>query len=179
MMKTARENKAPTTHVKIDMAALWHQSMADEDFRFEIKAQAVAVDLVRAMTEIGLTQTQVAEKLGWKPSRVSRVLHGAPNLTLRTLHDFATSLNLEFDVIYRRTGQRRAPQPWEGQAMMDDAVTICRKIDSLHNTARANLTQSEVILDTARQLVHRAWSAAKVPASASTKSVQLPEREAA
>lgn len=179
MMKTAKENQAPTTHAKIDMAALWRESMADEDFRFEIKAQTVAVDLVRAMTEFGLNQAQVAEKLGWKPSRVSRVLHGAPNLTLRTLHDLATSLGLEFDVIYRRTGQRRAPQPWEGQAMIDNAVTICRKIDSLHNTAQANLTQSEVILDTARQLVHRAWGAAKVPASASTKPVQVPERKAA
>lgn len=179
MKNSANDNQTPTTQAKVDMAALWQESMSDGDFRFEIKAQTVAIDIVRAMTEIGLTQTQVAEKLGWKPSRVSRVLHGAPNVTLRTLNDLATALGFEFDVIYRRAGQRRAPQPWERQAMLNDAVTVCRKIDSLHDTARANLTESKVMLDTARLLVRRGWSTAKVPTSASTKPVQLPEREAA
>jgi len=179
MMKAAKENQMPTVHTKIDMSALWQQSMEDDNFRFEIKAQTVAVDLARAMVEIGLTQAQVAEKLGWKPSRVSRVVHGAPNITLRTLHDFAMALGLEFDVIYRRTGQRRGPQPWERQAMLDEAVTVCRKIDSLHDNAKANLTKTQVMLNTACQLVRRGWNAAKVPVSATTKPVQLPEREAA
>lgn len=171
MMKTSKVKKTSATQVKVSMAALWQESMADGDFRFEIKAQSVAVDLVRAISELGLTQAQIAEKLGWKASRVSRVLHSAPNVTLRTLYDFATALGLEFDVIYRRAGQRRAPQPWETQAMLDDALIVCRKIDSLHDSAQANLTNSKAMLDTACQLVRRAWNTPKI--NIPTKPVQL------
>lgn len=173
-MTNATKGKNPsTTQAKVSMAALWKESMADEDFRFDIQAQSVAVDLVRAISKFGLTQSQIAERLGWKPSRVSRVLHGSSNVTLRTLHDFAIALGLEFDVIYRHAGQRRAPQPWETQAMLDDALSVCRQIDTLHDNAQANLNRSEVILDTACQLVRRGWNAAKL--NLPTKPAKLPE----
>lgn len=172
-MNASKVKKTSATQVKVDMAALWQESMTDDDFRFEIRAQSVSVDLVRAISEQGLTQSQMAERLGWKPSRVSRVLHSAPNVTLRTLNDFATALGLEFDVVYRRPDQRRAPQPWETQAMLDDALSVCRKIDSLHDNAKVNLTKSEAMLDTARQLVRRGWTAAKTHVQ--TKPFQLAE----
>jgi len=172
-MKVTKVKKTPVTQAKVSMAELWQESMADEDFRFEIKAQSVAVDIVRAISELGLTQSQLAEKLGWKPSRVSRVLHSAPNVTLRTLHDVATAIGLEFDVIYRRTHQLRAHQPWERQAILDEAMSLCLKISSLHDHAQVNLTKSEAMLDTARQLVRRGWNAAKV--NVATELVQLPK----
>lgn len=170
-MKTAEKKK--TLPTKSRMADLWQQSLADDDFRFELKAQNVAVDLIRAISEAGFTQSQIAAELNWKPSRVSRILHSAPNITLRTLHEFATALGLEFDVIYRHPGERRAAQPWEAHGMLEEAISVCRVIDSLHDTAQANLTKSEAMLDTARQLVRRGWNAAKV--STPTKPVTLSE----
>ena len=165
MSNIAKVKKTSATQAEIDMATLWQESMADDDFRFEIRAQSVAVDLVRAISELGLTQSQVAKKLGWKPSRVSHVLHGASNVTLRTLHDFVTALGLEFDVIYRRADERRVPQRWELQTMVDDVLSVRREIDSLRDNALSNLNASKTMLDTARQLVRRGWSVAKISAT--------------
>lgn len=147
---------------KINMAELWNEATSDIDYRFEIKAQNVAIELVRAVNELGLTQAQLATKLGWKPSRVSRILHGATNVTLRTLFELTEAIGLEFDIIYRHVEQRRAAQPWEKHALMVDALAICRKIDKLHINAQENLTKSELMLDTARRLNKRAWSPNKI-----------------
>lgn len=83
------------------MAELWAKASEDSDFVFQLKAQDVAVTLARAVAEAGLTQAQLAKKLGWKPSRVSHVLSGAGNLTLRTLFDICTVLGFELDVVLR------------------------------------------------------------------------------
>lgn len=159
-MKSTNAKKV-VPHGKIDMASLWQESISDKDFQFEIKANSVAVDLVRAISEQGLTQAQIADKLGWTASRVSRVLHSGSNLTLRTLTDFVTALNLEFDVIYRHPNQRRAPQPWETTSMLHAALSVCRDIDVMHSATQENLSKSEAMLDTARTLVRRGWNAAK------------------
>lgn len=81
-----------------DVANLWQESLEDDDFRFEIKAQEVAVSLAKVFATTGLTQKELAQKLGWKPSRVSKVLHGASNLTLKTLFDVCEALGTDFDV---------------------------------------------------------------------------------
>ena len=70
----------------------------DQDFRFELKAQEVAVSLASAVVDSGITQKALADKLGWKTSRVSKVLHGGSNLTLKTLFDVCEALNIEFDI---------------------------------------------------------------------------------
>jgi transcriptional regulator with XRE-family HTH domain len=106
-------------HKEIDMSELWAESMEDDNFRFEIKAQSVAVDLARACAELGYTQAQLAARLNWSPGRVSRVLHGSTNLTLRTLHEFAAALGLEFDVVYRSSESARTSQPWDAKSTTD------------------------------------------------------------
>ena len=60
-----------------ELASLWEESLKDEDFRFELKAQDVAVKLANAVALSGMTQKELADKLGWKTSRMSKVLHGA------------------------------------------------------------------------------------------------------
>lgn len=81
-----------------ELAGLWQASLEDKDFRFELKAQAVAVELAAAVADAGLSQKELAERLGWKPSRVSKVLHGATNVTLRTLFDLYDALGLDFSI---------------------------------------------------------------------------------
>ena len=156
-MMTADKTKSPAANPPVDMASIWAESMADSDFSFDIKAQSVSIDLVRAISECGFSQADVAHKLGWSASRVSRVLHGAPNLTLRTLHELSSALSLEFDVIYRKAGEHRAPQPWEAVVMLENAAEVCKKIENLHVAAQDNLSKSECMLETARQLNRRAW----------------------
>lgn len=164
----AHKTKTSATSGSVDMASLWAESMSDKDFSFDIKAQSVSTDLVRAISELGFSQSDLAQKLGWSPSRVSRVLHGSANLTLRTLHEFASVLGLEVDVIYRRAGENKPPQPWESTVMIENAVVVCKKIEDMHEAAKNNLSKSESILETARQLNRRAWHPKKSDNSVQT-----------
>lgn len=87
------------------LSDLWAKAWDDEDFRFQIKAQDVSVTLARTLADSGMTKAALAASLGWKPSRVSRVLSGAGNLTLRTVFDLTAALGLDFDLILRRPNQ--------------------------------------------------------------------------
>lgn len=89
------------------LAELWQESLEDQDFRFELKAQEVAVSLASAVVDSGITQKALADKLGWKTSRVSKVLHEGSNLTLKTLFDVCEALNIEFDIAFDRVGARQ------------------------------------------------------------------------
>jgi len=80
--------------LKNELAGLWAEALEDKDFRFELKAQDVAVQLASAVARSGMTQKELAEKLGWKTSRVSKVLHGASNLTLKTMFQIVKSWGL-------------------------------------------------------------------------------------
>jgi transcriptional regulator with XRE-family HTH domain len=160
-MNTQKLETAVDGNEIVDMSALWAESMQDDEFRFEIKAQSVAVDLARATAELGFTQAQLAERLNWSPSRVSRILHGATNITLRTLHELASALDLDFDIIYRKTNCARFPQPWETKVILDNAAAVFERVEKLHDHAQENLTRSQAILDTASALNRRSWHLVK------------------
>jgi transcriptional regulator with XRE-family HTH domain len=50
------------------------------------------------MRERGLTRADLASRMGVSPGRVSQVLSGGENLTLRTLAALSTALDAQFDV---------------------------------------------------------------------------------
>lgn len=52
----------------------------------------VAVHVIRFRNESGLTQEELAERMGKKQSWISRVEAGEENVTLRTLGQFARAL---------------------------------------------------------------------------------------
>ncbi|GAB3445395.1 helix-turn-helix transcriptional regulator [Massilia solisilvae] len=155
----------------VDMAALWADSMQDEDFQFDLKAQSVAIDLAQAAAEMGISQKELAERMKWSTARVSKVLHGSTNLTLRTLVQLAAALNLDFDIIYRNQKDCRAPQPWETKHMLDRAVVVCKKVDELRRDAERNLFQSQKILEAANQLNRQMWVKARAPVLASDSQI--------
>ncbi len=51
-----------------------------------------------SMREHGITRADLASRMGVSPGRVSQVLSGGDNLTLRTLAALATALDAEFQV---------------------------------------------------------------------------------
>lgn len=83
------------TQATAEVAAMFEEVWSDADFRFDIKAQEVATDLVRALEEAGMTRVQLCEKLGWQPSRMSKVLGGGANLTLKTLWQLCDAMGLD------------------------------------------------------------------------------------
>jgi transcriptional regulator with XRE-family HTH domain len=50
------------------------------------------------MRERGLTRADLAARIGVSPGRVSQILGGGENLTLRTLAAVATALDARFDI---------------------------------------------------------------------------------
>jgi transcriptional regulator with XRE-family HTH domain len=66
------------------------------------------------MRERGLTRADLAGRMGVSPGRISQVLSGGENLTLRTIASLATALDARFemDLRPRETGSAAAtPQP--------------------------------------------------------------------
>jgi transcriptional regulator with XRE-family HTH domain len=68
------------------------------------------------MRERGLTRADLASRMGVSPGRISQVLSGGENLTLRTLASLATALDARFelDLRPRATGNGAGdatPQP--------------------------------------------------------------------
>jgi transcriptional regulator with XRE-family HTH domain len=50
------------------------------------------------LRERGLTRTDLAARMGVSPGRVSQILGGGENLTLRTLAALSTALDARFDI---------------------------------------------------------------------------------
>jgi transcriptional regulator with XRE-family HTH domain len=66
------------------------------------------------MRDRGITRADLASRMGVSPGRISQVLSGGENLTLRTLASLATALDARFemDLRPRETGTAAAtPQP--------------------------------------------------------------------
>jgi transcriptional regulator with XRE-family HTH domain len=58
----------------------------------------VTNEITWSMREHGITRADLASRMGVSPGRVSQVLSGGDNLTLRTLAALATALDAEFQV---------------------------------------------------------------------------------
>src|SRR5690554_445633 len=121
---------------------------ADEDLVFDAKAQDLAIRLAYEVGRTGLNQAQLAEKLDWKPSRVSRVLTGSTNLTMKTIFQICRAIDLDFDVVLRR--------PEEKTLVVDK--------DYHHaylREAKSTLDRSQILLETVTELNRRVWRQAR------------------
>lgn len=78
-----------------------------------IKKDEVGTNLAMLLAYSGTTRSELAGLLGWEKSRISRILSGMENLTLRTIHDVCKAIGYEFDVTFRREGTRKPMQPWQ------------------------------------------------------------------
>ncbi|MGN5519640.1 helix-turn-helix transcriptional regulator [Halopseudomonas sp. Lyrl_26] len=124
-----------------DFSGLFEALWEDEEIQFEAKAQDVAIALASAVHQAGLSRAELAKKLKWKPSRVTKVLTGSTNLTLKTIFEVCRAIGLEFDVVLRK--------PCEQVDVVD-----LEKQRSIHQEAVSNLERSRQLLDAVNEL-HR------------------------
>lgn len=93
----------------------------------EIEAQ-VDEELSRLVTQLtneitvhlrehGLTRAELASRMGVSPGRISQVLSGGENLTLRTLAALSTALDAQFDV--QLTSVKPVSDAGSGPALAD------------------------------------------------------------
>lgn len=89
---------------------------------FEEKKDEVATELAALMSFSELNRSSMADRLNWKKSRVTSVLSGKGNPTLRTIWDFCGVLGYDIDVVFRAHGEPRAIQPWH-RSKNNDALS--------------------------------------------------------
>jgi transcriptional regulator with XRE-family HTH domain len=66
------------------------------DFERELLFGEVGETVGALINELGITQRQLAERLELSESRMSRILGGTGNVTLKTLADVGAALGLRF-----------------------------------------------------------------------------------
>lgn len=84
----------------------------------EIKKTAIASNFCALIDHAGLNRAELAKKLDWKPSRLSKVLNGTQNLTIKTIVELCVALDYDFDIHFHKANEHRSLQPWESNLLM-------------------------------------------------------------
>lgn len=95
----------------------------------ELKYDEVATGLNALMVHSHRNRSSMAKFLRWQRSRVTKVLDGESNPTVKTLCQFSWALGYDFDVVYRLPGEQRPDQPWEKRALAATAAVIDVRLD--------------------------------------------------
>ena len=88
-------------------------AVVGESDSLELQKDQVGTDLVSLLAFADTSRTELAQVLGYKKSRVTRILSGMENLTLRTIHDVCKAIGYEFDVTFRKKSEAKPLQPWQ------------------------------------------------------------------
>ncbi|MBD0743162.1 helix-turn-helix transcriptional regulator [Streptomyces sp. CBMA152] len=72
-------------------------------------ARQVAASLAGLLEERGLTRSQLAARMGVSPGRVSQILSGDANLTIRSLAMAAAALDAGVEVLFTGAPAPQAP----------------------------------------------------------------------
>lgn len=79
----------------------------------DVKKDQIAADLAALMAFSGSTRSEMADRLGWKKSRITSVLSGRENVTIKTICEFSSRLGYDFDLVFHKANERRPIQPWQ------------------------------------------------------------------
>lgn len=78
----------------------------------DIQKEVVAADLSMLLVHSSYSRTKLGADLGYRKSRISRILSGDENLTLKTLTKVADALGYTFDVVFYNHNYQKPKQPW-------------------------------------------------------------------
>ncbi len=67
----------------------------------------VTEDILVAMEDLGITRSELANRLGKSKARISQLLSGSSNMTIGTLSDIAFELGLTLDKTFREYSEQR------------------------------------------------------------------------
>ena len=79
----------------------------------DLKKEAIAANLCSLMAFKNISRVELAEKLDWKLSQVSKVLSGRQNLTISTISKVCFALNYDFQISFHEKHEQLNVQPWE------------------------------------------------------------------
>lgn len=121
-----------------------------------LKREDVAIVLTSMLGSAGMSRADLARKLDWKPSRVTRALSGKENLTINTLSEIVDAAGYDFDILLRKRCESRAFQPWEQQSeyqeKLEFATMLLEQIRDMHHTAKGHLKEAAAMKATAEDI---------------------------
>lgn len=78
-----------------------------------VKMEQVASHLVGLLRHHKISRSELAQKLGWSKGRVTKVLSGDVNLTIKTMTTITQKLGYDFDVVFHNKNYEKPKQPWQ------------------------------------------------------------------
>lgn len=77
------------------------------------KKNAVANELLALISHENISRKTLCEKLNWAPSRLSKVLSGEQNITVKTITTISLALGYDFSIYFHKIHKKEMVQPWE------------------------------------------------------------------
>ena len=101
----------------------------DPDYEFDGVAIAVGEQIVARMEELGMTQADLARKMGVSRARISQILRGNDNLTLKSIVAVAIGLDCRVDLQLKhaksaRRLSRRDCRPVSAPGIIEQGETV-------------------------------------------------------
>jgi DNA-binding phage protein len=90
---------------------------------FDLKKDEIATQLAALMSFAKKNRSTVASSLNWEKSRMTSVLSGKGNPTIKTIYEFCGSLGFDFDLVFRSPTEDRPEQPWQ-KAMFSEILPV-------------------------------------------------------
>jgi hypothetical protein len=115
------------------------------------KREDIAITLCGLLHEAAISRADLARKLDWKPSRVTRALSGNENLTINTIATILAAAGKDFDVVVRNRRAVRALQPWEKTSCVVDVLL-------LHGTLTQQVAKASAMIETVEKINRACWS---------------------
>lgn len=88
---------------------------------FDVKKFELAADLAALMVYANETRASMANHLSVNKSRITSILSGRQNLTIKVIWDFCSALDYDFDIVFRRFEMHHRPQPWHGSSALSES----------------------------------------------------------
>lgn len=92
----------------------------DPEFEFDLLAIEVGERIVERMGELGMTRTELAAAVGVSKARISQILSGNDNLTLKSL--VAVAVGLESRIELRLKNKRQSTISRRDRNLVDPSV---------------------------------------------------------
>lgn len=144
-----------------DLASLWDDDNEDEHSMWLVsKRDDVAITLTGLLHACQVSRADLARKISWKPSRVTRALSGKENLTINTLAEIINAVGGDFDILIRQRGVARALQPWESNAVVGNLMELHAEFSANVDQAKDQCQRAGAMLATAAAINRRAFSRA-------------------
>ncbi|MBW8076522.1 MAG: hypothetical protein GJU76_00240 [Gallionella sp.] len=122
------EQKAQAGQAAANLISELHR---DPAYRAALRRGRVASNLAVLVAGSGLSRSKVAERAKMKLPQLTRALGDEPNLTLDTISRICEAAGFDFDVVFRKVGERRALQPWEqSQDLRSLTAKLIRRVGS-------------------------------------------------